>query len=180
MDLNFELTLLETLRAFIHCTCIALSVVIMISGWSRISILWEQRKLDSLGTTSPAKFGGKASHFSGSLGESPHKTITWDSTSKAFMSLFYMYVCVLYGLFFIESIMLCSCFLCKQVHVSCVFYNILTYLLTGSSVQRCLELWMYIKIHTFLQFPRKRGGGLVVWIRHRPHSCNTPRYYGWT
>jgi len=32
MDLNFELTLLETLRAFIHCTCIALSVVTMISG----------------------------------------------------------------------------------------------------------------------------------------------------
>jgi len=127
MDLNFELTLLETLRAFIHCTCIALSVVIMISGWSRISSLWEQRKLDSLGTTSPAKFGGRASHFSGSLGESPHKTITWDSTS----CLCFICTCVYcMNCFFIESIMLCSCFLCKQVHVSCVFYNILTYLLT--------------------------------------------------
>ena len=183
MDLNFELTLIETLHAFIHCTCIALSVVTMISGWSRISSLWEQRKLDSLGTTSPAKFGGRASHFSGSLGESPHKTITWDSTSKVFMSLFYMYVCVLYELFFhrIDNVVLLL-FMQTSARVMCFlqYTYLLTYLLTGSSVQRCLELWMYIKIHTFLQFPRKRGGGLVVWIRHRPHSCNTPRYYWWT
>jgi len=81
------------------------------------------------------------------------------------MSLFYMYVCVLYELFFhrIDNVVLLL-FMQTSARVMCFlqYTYLLTYLLTGSSVQRCLELWMYIKIHTFLQFPRKRGGGLVV------------------
>ena len=49
------------------------------------------------------------------------------------MSKFYafvlcvLYVDVLYELFF-SSIMLCACFLCKHLRLSCAFYNKLTYL----------------------------------------------------
>jgi len=44
------------------------------------------------------------------------------------MSLFYVYVYVLYELFFIDNVV--RLFLCKRVHLSCVFYDKLTYLPT--------------------------------------------------
>jgi len=47
------------------------------------------------------------------------------------MSLFYVYVYVLYELFFIHNVVrMLSCVkTCKNVRLSCVFYNKLTYLL---------------------------------------------------